>query len=95
MTDVTSPGISIPGANGETCPDAQDTTSVNWVEIHFYGGFVDETAPSGCPSDNDTFTFQGFARLATDICVRQDDGDYFMLSSSGGAPLHSVHAGNT
>ncbi len=80
VTDVNSWGIAIPSPNGETCPDTADTTSVNWVEIHFYGGFVDEAAPSDCPSDNSTYTSQGVARLATDICVEQDDGEYLMLS---------------
>merc|ERR1719295_256943 len=76
VTDATSPGIPIPGENGETCPDDEDTTSTNYMEIHFYGGFVDEETPSLCPSDNDTFSFQGFARLSTNICVEQYGGDY-------------------
>eukprot|EP01084_Bolivina_argentea_P090061 162334_1 len=67
-------------SSGESCPDGQSTTSINYMTITFYCGTTTVSRPNNCPFDTGIFSPRGIAKFATNICVDQGDGDYFMAT---------------
>eukprot|EP01083_Nonionella_stella_P021538 59717_1 len=67
-------------SSGESCPDGQSTTSINYMTITFYCGTTTNSRPNNCPFDTGIFSPRGIAKFATNICVDQGDGDYFMAT---------------